>query len=62
MNFEAVFKVVVGAVISMVIASYSMMRDSVISNKVKIENVDNSMKSMGKKIDQIHWFLLKERK
>tara|TARA_B100000424_G_scaffold268345_1_gene262947 strand:- start:2001 stop:2189 length:189 start_codon:yes stop_codon:yes gene_type:complete len=62
MNFEAVFKIIVGAVISMVVASYSMMKDSVVSNKVKIENLDTNMNKMGRKIDEIHWFLLKERK
>ena len=62
MNFEAVFKIIVGAVISMVVASYSVMKDSVVSNKVKIENLDTNMNKMGRKIDEIHWFLLKERK
>ena len=62
MNFEAVFKSIVGAVISMVVASYSVMKDSVVSNKVKIENLDTNMNKMGRKIDEIHWFLLKERK
>ena len=46
----------------MVIASFATMKENVVSNKVKIENLDGNMKRMGKKIDEIHWFLLKERK
>ena len=62
MSFEAIFKLVVGAAISMVIASFATMKENVVSNKVRIENLDGNMKRMGKKIDEIHWFLLKERK
>ena len=62
MTFEAIFKLVVGASISMVIASFATMKENVVSNKVKIENLDNGMKTMSKKVDEIHWFLLKERK
>ena len=62
MDFDVVLKFAIGALISLGIASFASMSSDVTTNKVRIDNLDGNMKRMGKKIDEIHWFLLKERK
>ena len=62
MEFDVVLKFAIGALISLGIASFASMSSDVTTNKVRIDNLDGNMKRMGKKIDEIHWFLLKERK
>ena len=61
MEFEAVFKIIVGAVISLVIASYASMSKDVTSNKVKIDGLENSVKRTEKMVNDLHWHLLRKK-
>lgn len=61
MEFEAIFKVVVGAVITLVIASYASMSEDVTSNKVKIDNLNTSIKRTEKMVQDLHWHLLRKK-
>jgi hypothetical protein len=62
MEFEAVFKVVVGAIISLVIASFASMSKDVTANKVKIDGLQNSVKRTEKMVDDIHWHFIRGKK
>lgn len=62
MEFEAVFKIVVGAVISVVIAAFASMTKDVTSNKVKIDGLQNSIKRTEKMVDDIHWHFIRGKK
>lgn len=62
MEFEAIFKVVIGATISLVIAAFASMTKDVTANKVKIDNLQHSVKRTEKMVDDIHWHLLKGKK
>ena len=60
MEFEAVFKIAIGAIISLVIASYASMSKDVTSNKVRIDNLDNSVKRTENMVRDIHNYLLRK--
>ena len=62
MEFDVIFKVIVGAVISLVIASFASMTKDVTSNKVRIDNLDNSVKRTEKMVNDIHSYLLRRKK
>lgn len=61
MEFEAVFKIAIGAIISLVIASYASMSKDVTSNKVRIDNLDNSVKRTENMVRDIHSYLLRKK-
>ena len=61
MEFEAVFKITVGAIISLVIASYASMSKDVTSNKVRIDNLDNSVRKTETMVRDIHNYLLRKK-
>lgn len=62
MDFEAVFKVVVGAIISLTIAAFASMTKDVTANKVKIDGLQNSIKRTEKMVDDIHWHFIRGKK
>jgi len=62
MEFDVIFKIVVGAVISLVIASFASMTKDVTSNKVRIDNLDNSVKRTEKMVNDIHSYLLRRKR
>ena len=61
MQFEAIFKIVVAAIIGLVISSFGSMSKDVTSNKVKIESLDNSIKRTEKMVNDIHGYLLRKK-
>lgn len=61
MEFEAIFKLTIGAIISLVIASYASMSKDVTSNKVRIDNLDNSVKRTENMVRDIHSYLLRKK-
>lgn len=61
MEFEAVFKIVVGAIISVVIASFASMSKDVTTNKVRIDSLEKSVKSTEKMVNDLHWHLLRNK-
>ncbi len=61
MEFEAIFKIVVAAIIGLVISSFGSMSKDVTSNKVKIESLDNSIKRTEKMVNDIHGYLLRKK-
>lgn len=62
MEFEHVFKVVVGAVISLAIAGFASMTKDVTSNKVKIDGLQQSIQRTEKMVDDIHWHFIRGKK
>ena len=62
MEFEHVFKVVVGAVVSLAIAGFASMTKDVTANKVKIDGLQNSVKRTEKMVDDIHWHFIRGKK
>tara|TARA_Y100000004_G_scaffold36269_1_gene38906 strand:+ start:463 stop:648 length:186 start_codon:yes stop_codon:yes gene_type:complete len=60
-EFEAIFKIVVAAIIGLVISSFGSMSKDVTSNKVKIESLDNSIKRTEKMVNDIHGYLLRKK-
>ena len=62
MEFDVIFKIIVGAVISLVIASFASMTKDVTSNRVRIDNLDNSVKRTEKMVNDIHSYLLRRKK
>lgn len=61
-EFDAIFKVVIAATISLVIASFASMTKDVTSNKVRIDNLDNSVKRTEKMVNDIHSYLLRRKR
>ena len=61
MQFEAIFKIVVAAIIGLVISSFGSMSTDVTSNKVKIESLDNSIKRTERMVNDIHGYLLRKK-
>tara|TARA_A100001201_G_scaffold114191_1_gene97856 strand:- start:108 stop:293 length:186 start_codon:yes stop_codon:yes gene_type:complete len=61
MQFEAIFKIVVAAIIGLVISSFGSMSKDVTSNKVKIESLDNSIKRTERMVNDIHGYLLRKK-
>lgn len=61
MQFDSIFKIVVAAVIGLVISSFGSMSETVTSNKVKIESLDNSIKRTEKMVYDIHNYLLRNK-
>lgn len=61
MEFEVVFKIVVGAIISVVIASFASMSGDVTSNKVKIDGLQDSVKRTEKMVNDIHWHFIRKK-
>lgn len=62
MEFEHIFKIIVGSLIALVVTGYSSMTKDVSTNKVEINNIKNTIIKMDKKVEEIHWFLLKSKK
>ena len=62
MEFEAVFKVIIGAMISLVIAGFASMTKDVTANKVKIDGLQHSVKRTEKMVDDIHWHFIRGKK
>lgn len=62
MEFEAVFKIVVGAIISLTIAAFASMTKDVTANKVKIDGLQQSVKRTEKMVDDIHWHFIRGKK
>ena len=62
MEFDAIFKVVIGAIISLVVVSFASMTKDVTANKVRIDNLDNSIKRTEKMVNDIHGYLLRRKK
>ena len=61
MEFDVVFKFVMGAIISLVIASFASMTKDVTANRVRIDNLDNSVKRTEKMVNDIHSYLLRRK-
>jgi len=61
-EFEAVFKVIIGAMISLVIAGFASMTKDVTANKVKIDGLQHSVKRTEKMVDDIHWHFIRGKK
>jgi len=62
MQFEHVFKLIVGSAIGMAVAGYSNMTKDVVRNTTEIKQVKSTIMKMDKKVEEIHWFLLKSKK
>lgn len=62
MQFEHVFKIIVGSVVGLAIAGYSAMTKDVVRNTTEIQQVKKTIIKMDKKVEEIHWFLLKSKK
>ena len=62
MQFEHVFKLIVGSAIGMAVAGYSTMTKDVVRNTTEIKQVKSTIMKMDKKVEEIHWFLLKSKK
>lgn len=62
MDYEAVFKVVIGAIISLTIAAFASMTKDVTANKVKIDGLQDSIKRTEKMVDDIHWHFIRGKK
>lgn len=62
MEFEAVFKIIIGAIISLVIAGFASMTKDVTANKVKIDGLQHSVKRTEKMVDDIHWHFIRGKK
>lgn len=62
MEFESIFKIIVGAVISLVIAAFASMTKEVTSNKVRIDGLQNSIMRTEKMVDDIHWHFIRGKK
>lgn len=62
MEFEHVFKVVMGAVISLAIAGFASMTKDVTANKVKIDGLQHSIQRTEKMVDDIHWHFIRGKK
>lgn len=62
MQFESIFKIIVGAAISMAIAGFASMTKDVTSNKVKIDGLQDSIKRTEKMVQDIHWHFIRGRK
>tara|TARA_Y100000004_G_scaffold68047_3_gene76329 strand:- start:2310 stop:2495 length:186 start_codon:yes stop_codon:yes gene_type:complete len=60
-QFEAIFKIAVGTVISLVIASYASMSKDVTTNKVRIDGLEKSVKRTEKMVNDLHWHLLRNK-
>ena len=61
MQFEAIFKIAVGTLISLVIASYASMSKDVTTNKVRIDGLEKSVKRTEKMVNDLHWHLLRNK-
>ena len=61
MEFEAVFKLVIGAVISLAIAGFASMSKDVTANKVKIDGLQNSVNRTERMVNDIHSYLLRNK-
>lgn len=61
MEFEAIFKIVIGAIISLVIASFASMSEDVTTNKVRIDGLEKSVKRTEKMVNDLHWHLLRNK-
>jgi len=61
-EFDAIFKVITAAVISLVIAGFASNTKDVTANKVRIDNLDNSIKRTEKMVNDIHSYLLRRKK
>ena len=61
MEFEVVFKIIVGTIISVVIASFASMSGDVTSNKVKIDGLQDSVKRTEKMVNDIHWHFIRKK-
>lgn len=61
MEFEVVFKIIVGTIISVVIASFASMSGDITSNKVKIDGLQDSVKRTEKMVNDIHWHFIRKK-
>ena len=61
MQFEHVFKIIVGSAVGLAIAGYSSMTKDVIRNTTEIQQVKKTIMRMDKKVEEIHWYLLKKK-
>lgn len=62
MEFEHLFKVIIGSVVGLVIAAFASMTETVTENKVKIDGLQNSVKRTEKMVNDLHWHLLKGKR
>ena len=62
MDFAVVLKFAIGALISLGIASFASMSSDVTTNKVRIDNLQDSVKRTEKMVHDLHWHILKRDK
>ena len=62
MEFEHIFKIIIGSLVALVVTGYSSMTKDVSTNKVEIKNIKSTIIKMDKRVEEIHWFLLKSKK
>jgi len=61
MQFEHVFKVIIGSAVGLAIAGYSAMTKDVVRNTTEIQQVKKTIMRMDKNLQEIHWYLLKKK-
>lgn len=62
MNFEALFKVIVTAIIGMVISTFASFTTDLTAIKTRSLLLEKNIDVIQKKVDEIHWFLTKKEK
>ena len=62
MEFEYLFKVIVGACVGLIISALASMNTDVTSNKVEIKNIKSNINKMSKQMDDIHWHIIRRNK
>tara|TARA_S200002703_G_C3799916_1_gene247174 strand:+ start:2542 stop:2730 length:189 start_codon:yes stop_codon:yes gene_type:complete len=62
MEFEHIFKIVIGSLLGLGIAGYSNMTKDVVKNSVEIKQTKEMLMKMDKKVDDIHWHFIRSKK
>ena len=61
MEFEHIFKIVIGSLLGLSIAGYSNMTKDVVKNSVEIKQTKEMLLKMDKKVDDIHWHFIRSK-
>ena len=62
MEFEHIFKIIIGSLLGLSMAGYSNMTKDVVKNTTEIKQTKEMLLRMDKKINDIHWHLLRDKK
>lgn len=61
MDFSGVVKLLVASIIGLFVSAFASMSTDLAGTKTRLQLLEKNIEKIGSKVDQIHWYLTKDR-